>query len=237
MLTDLLGDPVEVVKCVQHITPKPLSIEKFNALKLKKQQKQFLKLQQHIESSNNLVLFDEVLAFLRAPLMQVIVPTEFRSDCGEVPVVDEVQQDGEEGMKIDVMIPYVSWGQPWVVHNYPSRSDEGLCSQLLGWSKDALLHLQTRLFWRSLEEFGLSNNELEKWSALKWMFRPAIRKEYVFDARIGRSHCLQWHERDETFSFHNCCIAARMDEDVIREGVRRNIPVQIIEAVERVVLA
>ncbi len=236
MLTDLCGDPVLAPPCVQRPARKPVTLEKFNAKRLKKQQKELQKLQQHIEGSRNLMLFDEVLEFLRAPIIQVVVPFEFRSDCGDVPVIDEAQ-DGEGGGEVDVMIPYTSWGRPWVEYNYPSRYDKGVCGQLIGWSKDGLLHTQTRLFWRSLEELGLSNNELEKWSVLKWIFRPAIRKEYVFDARIGRSHCLQWHEREETFSFHNCCIAARVEEDLIREGVRRNVSAQIIEAVERVVLA
>lgn len=236
LLTDLFGAPIEVAQSVKQPI-KTQTLDDLAALKLKKQQQQLKKYQKHIESSQNLVLFDEVLAFLRAPLLQVTIPAEYRSDCGEVPVVEEEQQEGVEEQEVDPLIPYASWGRPWVVHNYPSRSDEGRCSQLLGWSKDALLFLQVRLFWRSMEELGNSNNELEKWSVLKWMYRPAIRKEFVFDARVGKSHCLQWHERDETFSFHNCCIAARMEEDLIREGVRRNIPVQIIEAVERVVLA
>jgi hypothetical protein len=82
---------------------------------------------------------------------------------------------------------------------------------------------------------ALSNNEHEKWSVLKWMYRPAIWRYYVWDRRIQRSHALLVHETDEPFTFHNCCIAARMDEDVIREGVRRHCPADLIEAVARVV--
>jgi hypothetical protein len=85
-----------------------------------------------------------------------------------------------------------------------------------------------------MEELALNNNEQEKWSVLRWIFRPAIWKHYVYDKRIGRSHCFEVHERDETFSFHNCCIAARVDEDTVREGVRRNIPVEVVKAVEKV---
>jgi hypothetical protein len=230
LLTDLLGDPVEVVP--PSFTRKPLTIETFETFKAqqqKKQQKLYRKLQKRLEGSKNLLLFEEVLEYLRAPLVQVAIPSEFFSDCGKVPVVDEQDDEAET----DAMIPYEPWGTPWFTYHYKSRT----CSQVIGWSKEALLHLQVRLFWRSLEELGLNGNEQEKWSVLKWIFRPAIRKEHVYIARIGKSRCLQWHERDETFSFHNCCIAARMDEDVIREGVRRNVPAQIIEAVERVVLA
>ena len=50
----------------------------------------------------------------------------------------------------------------------------------------------------------------------------------------GKSQCFEVHERDDPFSFHNCCMSACMDGDVIQEGVRRNIPEHLIKAVDKV---
>lgn len=185
------------------------------------------KLARHLEKSNNLVLFDELLDYLKAPLLKhnVDLDATYASDVGTVEVI-EVDEDGESRtQEADdaVVIPYEAWGNDWVTD-----------SNGLTWSKEGLLFTQVRLFWRSMEELALNNNEQEKWSVLRWIFRPAIWKHYVFDKSIGKSHCLEVHERDETFSFHNCCIAARVDGDVVREGVRRNIPVEVFKAVERV---
>ena len=183
------------------------------------------KLARHLEQSNNLVLFDELLDFLKAPLLKNTVELDatFASDVGTVAVIeadeDGCSQDADEA----IAIPYEAWGTAWV------KDANGLA-----WSKEGLLFTQVRLFWRSMEELALNNNEQEKWSVLRWIFRPAIWKHYVYDKRIGRSHCFEVHERDETFSFHNCCIAARVDEDTVREGVRRNIPVEVVKAVEKV---
>ncbi|WP_126448181.1 hypothetical protein [Sulfuricystis multivorans] len=178
------------------------------------------KLVRHLELSNNLVLFDELLDYLKAPLLKNCqMPKEYQSDVGMVEIVEE---DDEEAVE-SITIPYEAWGDVWVIDKHG-----------LAWSKEGLLYTQVRLFWRSMEELALSNNEQEKWSVLRWIFRPAIWKYYVYDKRIGRSQCLAIHERDEPFSYHNCCIAARMDEDAVREGVRRNVPAEIIKAVERV---
>ena len=183
------------------------------------------KLARHLEQSNNLVLFDELLDFLKAPLLKNTVELDatFASDVGTVAVIeadeDGCSQDADEA----IAIPYEAWGTAWV------KDANGLA-----WSKEGLLFTQVRLFWRSMEELALNNNEQEKWSVLRWIFRPAIWKHYVYDKRIGKSHCMEVHERDEPFSFHNCCIAARVDGDVVREGVRRNIPVEVIKAVEKV---
>lgn len=180
------------------------------------------KLIRHLESSNNLVLFDELLDFLKAPLLKHFdLPAEYASDVGQVAVV-EVDDDEDERTNT-VGIPYDAWGDVWVLDSNGQK-----------WSKEGLLFTQVRLFWRSMEELSLSNNEQEKWSVLRWIFRPAIWKHYVYDKRIGKSHCLEVHENDESFGFHNCCLAARMDEDAVREGVRRNVPAEVIEAVERV---
>jgi len=183
------------------------------------------KLARHLEQSNNLALFDELLDFLKAPLLKNTVELDatFASDVGTVAVIeadeDGCSQDADEA----IAIPYEAWGTAWV------KDANGLA-----WSKEGLLFTQVRLFWRSMEELALNNNEQEKWSVLRWIFRPAIWKHYVYDKRIGKSHCMEVHERDEPFSFHNCCIAARVDGDVVREGVRRNIPVEVIKAVEKV---
>ena len=183
------------------------------------------KLARHLEQSNNLVLFDELLDFLKAPLLKNTVELDatFASDVGTVAVIeadeDGCSQDADEA----IAIPYEAWGTAWV------KDANGLA-----WSKEGLLFTQVRLFWRSMEELALNNNEQEKWSVLRWIFRPAIWKHYVYDKRIGKSHCMEVHERDEPFSFHNCCIAARVDEDTVREGVRRNIPVEVVKAVEKV---
>jgi len=180
------------------------------------------KLLRHLEQSNNLVLFNELLDYLKAPLLRnTQLPTEYASDVGKVAVVED---DGDEEARAEnVQIPYEAWGDVWVTDAKGHQ-----------WSKEGLLFTQVRLFWRSMEELALSNNEQEKWSVLRWIFRPAIWKHYVYDKRIGKSHCFEVHERDEPFTFHNCCIAARMDADAVREGVRRNIPTEVIKAVERV---
>lgn len=175
-----------------------------------------------LDTSSNLDLFQDLLEYLKSPLLpeKVKLPTEFASDVGRVAVIE----DDDEESRIDLTpTPYEAWGEAWV-------------SDVNGhkWSREGLLFTQVRLFWRSLEELTLINNEQEKWSVLRWLFRPAYWKHYVYDQRIGRSRCFEVHERDEPFSFHNCCIAARMDADVVREGVRRNIPADVIKAVERV---
>ena len=185
------------------------------------------KLIRHLEQNNNFLLFEELLDFLKAPLLTAAkLPNEYASDVGQVAVVEEEDRSKaeiEEARAATIEIPYEPWGESWVVD-----------AKGLHWSREALLFTQVRLFWRSMEELALNNNEQEKWSVLRWIFRPAIWKHYVYDKRIGKSHCMEVHERDEPFSFHNCCIAARVDGDVVREGVRRNIPVEVIKAVEKV---
>lgn len=211
---DLFGHPI-VVESIQSTTPPVRRVVSPSAKRAK--------LARLLENSNNLLLFDELLDFLKAPLLkQVSVEAEFASDVGSVAVI-EVDEEGSTDRDVDIAIPYVPWGSAWV--------DD---ANGLSWSKDGLLFTQVRLLWRSMEELALNNNEQEKWSVLRWIFRPAIWKHYVYDKSIGKSHCLEVHERDETFSYHNCCIAARVDADVVREGVRRNIPAEVVKAVEKV---
>ena len=214
LLTDLFGHPIVTPQPgTSPVRRRPVSPETKRA-----------KLIRHLESSANRVLFDELFELLKAPLLQQFsIPEEFASDIGDVAVQEETQADEETSKSLSTVIPYEAWDKPWI------QDDKDL-----KWSKEGLIFTQVRLFWRSFEELSLNNNEQEKWSVLRWIFRPAIKKLYMYDKRIGKSLCLPVHERDETFSFHNCCIAARMDGDVIREGVRRNISVEVIKAVEKV---
>lgn len=209
---DLLGHPIALPQtATEHpYKSRPISPETKRA-----------KIARSFEQSKNLVLFDELLDYLKAPLLVGCqLPTEYQSDAGKVAVAED---DDEEISVTSEEIPFEAWGEGWITDRH------GLL-----WSKEGLLFTQVRLFWRSMEELALSNNEQEKWSVLRWLFRPAIWKHYVYDKRIGRSHCLEVHERDDPFSFHNCCIAARMEGDAVREGVRRNIAAEIIKAVEKV---
>ena len=180
------------------------------------------KLVRHLEQSNNLVLFDELLDYLKAPLLKkVYLPDEFRSDIRTCKILKTDCED--EPFADDVVIPFKPWGDAWV-------SD----GKGHDWSFEGLIFTQVRLLWRSMEELSLSHNEQEKWSALRWFFRPAIWKHYVWDKKLGKSHCFPVHERDDPFSFHNCCIAARVDRDSVLEGIRRNIPAEVVKAVEKV---
>ena len=185
------------------------------------------KLIRHLEQNNNFLLFEELLDFLKAPLLTAAkLPNEYASDVGQVAVVEEEDRSKaeiEEARAATIEIPYEPWGESWVVD-----------AKGLHWSREALLFTQVRLFWRSMEELALSNNANEKWDVLKWIFRPAIWKHYVYEQSKGKSQCFEVHERDDPFSFHNCCMSACMDGDVIQEGVRRNIPEHLIKAVEKV---
>ena len=215
---DLFGHPVVVPPSV---TPHPVR------RRVVSQEAKRAKLVRHLEQTNNLLLFEELLDFLKAPLLNdTCLPAEYSSDVGGIAVCEEEEQtkrELEEARAATIQIPYEPWGECWVT------DDKGL-----HWSREGLLFVQMRLFWRSMEELALANNENEKWDILKWIFRPAIWKHYVYDVRKGQSQCFEVHERDDPFSFHNCCMSACMEEDAIREGVRRNIPAYLIKAVEKV---
>ena len=181
------------------------------------------KLQDHLARSSNLVLFDELLSQLKKPLFKTIsaIPDEFISDVDSVSPIEEDSEDEINASALE--IPFEPWGPAFVT------DDKGL-----QWSKESLIFTQVRLFWRSMEELALNNNSQEKWSVLRWIFRPAYWNYYVYDKRIGKSHCYRVHERDETFSFHNCYMASMMRADVVREGVRRNMTDDMIKAIEKV---
>lgn len=183
-------------------------------------QKRRFQFASELESSPISLLFEEVFELLKAPIINSFrVPHSFASDVRGVDVIDF----DEEETETPIEIPYLSWGSPWIVDTNGFK-----------WSCESMMFLQIRLFWRSVEELTLNNNEQEKWSVLRWIFRPAIWKHYVFDKKLGKSLCFPVHENDDPFSYHNCCISARVDEDRVREGVRRNIPVEIYKAVEDV---
>lgn len=163
-------------------------------------------------------LFDEVLAYLRQPLFTLGREARKSDWVG----VAEEEPENEAADPWERAIPCEPWGEPWVTDK-----------QGHAYSTDAIAFLMAKIFWSSMDEMSGVENGEQKLDVLKWVFKPSVRKTYVYDARIGKSHCLQWHERDETFSFHNCCMAARVDEEEIRNGFRRNIPAEIIQAVER----
>lgn len=218
-----------VVKETRSYNRRPMTAKRIedSTVKLRK------KFLANVKQSGMEVLFEELFQILQAPIYfplydllqkplcpNVNIPNAYKSDVAGVGVIDAIDGDDDAD---EIEIPYVPWGQAWFADN-----------KGLNWSKEGLLLLQVKLFWRSLDELALSNNELEKWSVLKWVFRPTVWKHYVFDRKIGKSHCFPVHERDDPFSFHNCCIAARVLADVIREGVRRNVPVEVIKAVDKV---
>ena len=215
MLTDLFGEPVPDLR-LSRVT----LLQHRRTVSPEAQRKRALR---RYEESGNLLLFGEILDYLRAPLFtgSALAP-QILSDRADVMLVPDAGD--EVNGEMDPDIPYESWGGVWV----QDRNN-------LKWSRKGILFLQNQVFWESMEELSLHNNEHEKWSVLKWIFYPAVIKQYIFDERIGKSHCLFTHERDHPFSFHNCCIAARMDEDELRDGVRRNIPAEIYEAVNKVV--
>lgn len=109
------------------------------------------------------------------------------------------------------------------------EAEDGAEASSHNWTVEEVHFLRICLFWESWDELSLSNNERDKWDVLKWMFKPALRRYWVYGKPV-----VQWHENDEPFSFHNCCKAVGMDEDTLRDGLRRNIDPEIIEAVERV---
>lgn len=206
MLTDLFGQPLVVQAPLIH-QPRPRRKDP-EALRLKALRNEL--------KNPTLLLFDEVLEFLRKPILSITdIPQEYRSDRASVePAKGEIDE------VIGPDIAYQPWGDVWI------EDKNGL-----SWSADGIHHLQKLLFWESMEEMALINNELEKWSVLKWVFRPAIRKYYVWSKKLGRSRGFQEHERDDTFSFHNCSMAVCMKEDVIRDGFSRNLPVELIQQV------
>ena len=147
--------------------------------------------------SPNLKLFDDLWEFLKSPIIQNI-PEEYRSDIGTVGLEEGDEEVREDEDAASVQIPYQPWGNAWV-------DVDGM-----KWSAEAILFTQIRLFWRSFEELALNNNQEEKWSVLKWIFRPAIRKYWWWNKRKNRSEQFAVHEREEPFTFHNSVYETRL---------------------------
>ena len=223
MLTDLFGAPLQVTqpKSPKQFTPRFLREEAKRAKfhRMIASEKKTRKFVAELEGKPMGALFIDVLDYLKLPLVRVWPGTK-ESERASVALQPETGNEVDGVVEPD--IPYEAWGAIWVV----DRNG-------LSWSQEAIGFLQVQVFWESLEELGLHNNEHEKWSVLKWVFMPAIRKYYVYDKRINRSHCLEVHERDEAFSFHNCAIAAKMDADQLRDMLRARLAPEVFEAVKR----
>lgn len=100
----------------------------------------------------------------------------------------------------------------------------------LTWTLEEVHKLRIYLFWESFEELTLGNNAREKWDVLKWIFKPIRRRSYFYGQPV-----FEWHQNDEPFSFHNCCKAVGMDEDILRDGLRSILDTETIDAVMHVV--
>ncbi|MFA7267521.1 MAG: hypothetical protein WC054_14525 [Candidatus Nanopelagicales bacterium] len=218
LLTDLFGQPIQPPPWMQP-EPSAQQPKKRKAQSLEAKRRKMLRREL---ANATPMLFPEIMEWLARPVFSPdCLPKEFRfSDRRNVRLLEET---GEEIDPDECVVPYASWGTPWIEDAHGMK-----------WSREGLVALQNFLFWESMEEMTLINNSHDKWSVVKWVFMPAIRKYYVFDKRIGRSHCLEEHERDQTFSFHNCCIAARVTEDLVRNGFRRNLPAELMTAVTKV---
>ena len=107
-----------------------------------------------MEQTNNLLLFEELLDFLKAPLLNdTCLPAEYSSDVGGIAVCEEEEQtkrELEEARAATIQIPYEPWGECCVTDG-----------KGLHWSREGLLFVQMRLFWRSMEELALANKTPE----------------------------------------------------------------------------
>lgn len=178
-----------------------------------------------VVNPNQLALDMSVL--LTGPVIPTTcVPMQFRSAArcdkqvespdlsGEV----ELVESNEVSNGIDSAIPFEAWGDIWI------ETHGGLT-----WSREGIYYLQVQLFWDSLIELTLSNNQSEKWDVFKWIFKPARRRFYYY----GRPP-VEWHEHDEPFSFHNCCKAVGMRPDELREWMRKRTDPEIMNAIDKV---
>lgn len=231
MLTDLLGDPVsfeEVATAGKHsakVVKPRLEAQREKFMRLITSEKRVETYLAKATTAPAMPLFSNVLEFLKSPL----IPLGGERDLSDRNDVGFVEKRGprakkKRGPAVDPVIPYDAWGVPWIIDRHGLR-----------WSAEALQFLQIQVFWESMEELALQNNEHEKWSVLKWIFMPCIKRKYVYDQAKGKSHVWEIHERDEPFTFYNCCLAAKMEADVLREMIQRRLPVEVYEAVERVV--
>lgn len=224
MSTDFVLEQQAFPRPAQHTPQQTMGLDSFLDLVRKREEAKLNRQLKKIATDPTLVLFDELAEYLRKPLIAGSMWSDElgRSDRFEVPLVVETE-DQEREVEAATDIPYEPWGMPWVTD-----------TNGLAWSAEAVQHLQIQLLWESLEEMALTNNELEKWSVLKWVFMPAIRKYYVWSNKLGKSHVIELHERDHPFSFHNCCMAARADEDLIRDTFRLHLDPEALKAVMKV---
>jgi hypothetical protein len=221
--TDLFNFPVDTPPRVTELRPPRDPMRKYrDAVR---------QAARRIEQSNTPFLFGEdaaasLLEALMQPLLDaqlVGLPMVEYQTLGLIDDAPAPEQVDDLALLMCAIDPRSS-GDPWVVSH-----------EQCPWHRDEITLIQCKLYHQSLLELTLSDNENEKWDVLKWIFAPAVTKRYIYDERIGRSHCLTLHEYDHPFSFRNCCIAARRDEDEWRDIVRANIGPSIFEAICKIV--
>jgi len=135
----------------------------------------------------------------------------------QIPVADLHDDDTE----LDVDIPCSLLGEAFL------STHDGK----LSWSSEGIMELQVLLLRESIAELGLKNNDLDRASVLRWIFRPAAYQIWNM-LPDGRYVSEDFNEEKDPFSFHNCCIASGNDEDDLREGIRTCL-ISEVEAVER----
>jgi hypothetical protein len=207
------------------------------------------------------LLFDDTLQYLCRPLLNDGYQPWLREP-GDYSTENwwaEPDRSEDEDPPVQVKVQAAAtWGKPWITTTHKAQDGEistfewslegcRLLQYVVGW--ESLMSLGTRINERKLNEVAeqpiesraeFFGNLLDAFWAprkavIKWMLTPAIRKRYIYDKRLGRSHELITHENDEPFSFHNCCLALGADEDILRDGVRRTIPLEIIQEIEDLV--
>lgn len=134
-------------------------------------------------------------------------------------LVAENDDDENDGGLWDAEIKYSAWGSSWITDANGNK-----------WSKDGCLHLQRMLLNRSLEMLKVDGFAKDKYDVLRWAFAPAMRAVH-FVGTNWNVVTRKVHQRDEPFSFHNCCIAAGIDADLLRDGIERNLPEALVARV------
>ena len=176
----------------------------------------------------NLELFD-ISIYLEQPLISVPqvaeqptievepIATVCNTACEVAAEDDELYGD----MANPVISPEASWGSVWVTDRHGFE-----------WSKAGCIQMQHMLLQRSIELLTLIGFPKDKFDVLRWVFAPAVRQVY-YAHHSGRIITGKVHQRDEPFSFHNCCIASAMNADTLREGIERNLPKVLVDCVQQ----
>ena len=86
------------------------------------------------------------------------------------------------------------------------------------WNSDGIVHLHSVLLEESLRALAGRGNAKQKLEILEWIFNPDEREEIV----NGAKQCVK--DRDAPFSFTFCCRLEGMDDDVIRDFIRNQLP-------------